>query len=134
MLPLERVGKNMSKSEPFGRAHWLIAKHEHSRMDVLTIDLGGEGEALAVFSSEEEAEAFLLLRLGAYEAGWRVRETSAGELTSVLYGPCAGMEKVTLDPVSEVLYEEDIAALVSVDRKDFARMLLGEEPSASLGR
>jgi hypothetical protein len=44
------------------------------------------------------------------------------------------MEKVTLDPVSEVLYEEDIAALVSVDRKDFARMLLGEEPSASLGR
>jgi len=134
MLPLERVGKNMSKSEPFGRAHWLIAKHKHSRMEVLTIDLGGEGEALPVFSSEEEAEAFLRLRLGATEAGWRVRETSAGELTSVLYGPCAGMEKVTLDPVSEVLYEEDIAALVSVDRKDFARTLLGEEPSASLGR
>jgi hypothetical protein len=102
-------------------------------MEVLTIDLGGEGVALAVFGSEEEAEGFLRLRLATSEVGWRMRKTSAGELTSMLYGPCVEVGKVALDPVSEVLCEEDISALVSVDRKDFVRMLMGEEPSASLG-
>jgi len=41
-----------------------------------------------VFSFEEEAEAFLqLLGDDEKERGWRIRETTAGELISVLLAP-----------------------------------------------
>ena len=60
------------------------------------MDCGGE-QALPVFSGEGEAEMFVWLG-GAFEDGWRVRETSAGELVSILYGPCAGVGSVALDP------------------------------------
>ena len=129
MLSLERVDKNMSKSEPLGQPHWLIAKLEHGKMEVLTVDLGGEGEALAVFSSQEEAEVFLRLRLGTSRTGWKARETSAGELTSLLYGPCLEVGKVALDPLQEV-GGEALSGVLSMEREDFLRILLGEEPSS----
>jgi hypothetical protein len=41
---------------------------------------------------EEEAELFL--RLGGYDAQWRVRESCAGELVSMLYGPCKAVKSM----------------------------------------
>ena len=118
----------MLKGKIARRPHWLITKHDTSKMEVFTIDLGEEGEALAVFSFEEEAEMFLDLRLATSGEGWKVRQTSVGELVSVLYGPCSDAKKVALDPVPEV-DRQKVADPLSMDRNDFLQVLLGEVPS-----
>jgi hypothetical protein len=74
---------------------------------------------------------FLDLRLAASKDGWRVRQTSVGELVSVLYGPCSDTKKVVLDPVPEVGTEE-LVDLLSMHRNDFLGFLLGEEVSSNL--
>jgi hypothetical protein len=84
------------------RPHWLITKYDHTKMNALTVWLGGDSEALAIFGFEEEAEMFLHLRRAALEEGWGVRQTSVGELVSVLYGPCSNAKKVVLDPLPGV--------------------------------
>ena len=114
-----------------GRPQWLITKYDHSKMNALTIRLGGDGEALAVFGFEEEAEMFLHLRRAALEEGWRVRQTSVGELVSVLYGPCSDVKKVVLDPVPEVGRHE-LVDLLSMYRNDFLRFVLGDEVPSHL--
>jgi hypothetical protein len=121
----------MLKTKTSGRSHWLITKHLTSRMEVFTTHLCGDRNALVVFSFEEEAQMFLDLQLAASKDGWRVRQTSVGELVSVLYGPCSDTKKVVLDPVPEVGREE-ITELLSMNRKDFLRFLLGEEVPSKL--
>jgi hypothetical protein len=111
------------------RPHWLITKYDHSKMSALTISLGANGEALAVFSFEEEAEMFLHLRGVALEDGWSVRQTSVGELVSVLYGPCANARKVVLDPAPAV-GKRALVVIPSMHRNPFLQGLLGEGPSS----
>jgi hypothetical protein len=74
---------------------------------------------------------FLDLQLAGSTVGWRVRQTSVGELMSVLYGPCSDTKKVVLDPVPEVGGEE-MTELLSMHRNDFLRFLLGEEVPSKL--
>ena len=122
----------MHKANGARRPHWLIVKHDISRVDVLTIDLGGDGETLAVFSFQEEAQMFLNLRPAASREGWSVRQTSVGELVSVLYGPCSGAKKVALDPVPEMVDTEELIDLLSMHRNDFLQFLLGEAGPSNL--
>jgi hypothetical protein len=122
-------------------SYWLIISHETHGMDVLTVelfDVAGslDGQRmLPVFSYSEEAEAFLeALRQdgptrGKFHAtpansGWRIRETSRGELVSLLYGTYAGVRGILFDPSPEIDTEmaED---LVGVDRESFVDRLLG---------
>ena len=112
-----------------GRPHWLITRYDHSKMSVLTIHLSGDGEALVVFSFKEEAEMFLHFRGAALEDGWRVRQTSVGELMSVLYGPCSNAKTIVLDPLPEV-GKRELVGSPSVHRNDFLWGLLGEGPSS----
>jgi hypothetical protein len=121
----------MLKTKISDRSHWLITKHLTSRMEAFTTDLCGDRNALVVFSFEEEAQMFLDLQLAASKDGWRVRQTSVGELVSVLYGPCSDTKKVVLDPVPEVGREE-LVTLFGMNRKDFLRFLLGEEVPSKL--
>lgn len=86
-------------------AYWLVAKNAYGWIEVLTLDPNGE-EMLPVFGHEEEAEMFL--RLGDVGDGWRARESSVGELVSVLYGPCAGVKEVALDPLPEMVAERTV--------------------------
>ena len=88
------------------------------RMSVLTICLGGDGEALAVFGFEEDAEMFLCLRRTALGERWRVRQTSAGELALVLYGPCSNPKKVVLDPLPGLVGGEGLIGFLSMRRND----------------
>ncbi len=115
----------MNGAHPAGRqpgsTYWLIAKDRSGRVEVLTIECGGE-QALPVFSFEEEAELFL--GLGGVGHGWWVRESGAGEIVSVLYGPCAGVRSVALDPLPEMVSDEAVA-LVSLSRKRFVEHLVG---------
>ncbi|CAA9428481.1 MAG: hypothetical protein AVDCRST_MAG80-402 [uncultured Rubrobacteraceae bacterium] len=90
----------MAKSRAPRRLLWLIANHENGRIDVFTLRPDDDREVLPVFSFKEEAETFL--RLGETETAWRARETTAGELISLLYGPCARVNRVALDPVPVV--------------------------------
>lgn len=108
----------MAKSRAPRRPLWLIANHENGRMDVFTLSSDEDRQVLPVFSFEEEAETFL--RLGETGTGWRARETTAGEFTSLLHGPCAGVEKVALDPLP-VVDGEMVFDLAGWGREDFLR-------------
>lgn len=108
-----------------GSAYWLIARNENCRLKVLASGLADGEEALPVFSYEEEAEMFLRLGHVRFD-GWRVRESTAGELISVLYGPCAGVERVALDPLPEMFVERTVG-LVSLSREHFVNLVLSRE-------
>ena len=99
----------------------MIAAKRNDRIEALTIRTDDEQEALAVFSSEEEAE--IILRFGGVTGGWRARESSAGELVSVLSGPCAGVKKVALDPSPEMVVEGTVG-LVSLLRESFMKLIM----------
>jgi hypothetical protein len=109
---------------------WLVVRHEDRQMEVLMVGCSGE-QALPVFSGDGEAEMFVWIE-GAFEDGWRVRETSSGELVSILYGPCAGVGRVALDPSPEMVGMNAVS-LVSVARERFLRWILDSPCSISLG-
>jgi hypothetical protein len=108
---------------------WLLAKEASLGAGVLLADCGGE-QALPIFSGEGEAEMFVWLA-GAFEDGWRVRETSAGELVSILYGTCAGVGRVALDPSPHMAAET--IRLVSVSRERFVSWIVDSPCSYSPG-
>src|SRR5918995_585100 len=108
--------------------YWVIAKDAKDakdgfgQLEVLTVDLDGTGEALPVFSFEEEAEMFLWLQTT--EEGREVRETTPGQLVSILYGPCAHVRRVMLDPLPEIGVRMQIS-LLGMDRNDFVESVIG---------
>jgi hypothetical protein len=80
----------------------------------LTIDLASGEEALAVFTFEEEAELFLIL--GRVSESWQIRESSAGEIISLLMGPNVDVGRIALDPAPEMLAQKT-GGLVSLKRE-----------------
>ena len=120
----EQVSRRTAERAP-GSAYWLIARNENGRLEVLATGLTGCEEAVPVFSYEEEAEMFLGLWEVGFD-GWQARESSAGELISVLYGPCASVERVALDPLPEMVLEGTVG-LVSLSRGRFMDLVLSRE-------
>lgn len=104
------------------RAFWLLARDEGGWLEVLAAELSGGGASLPVFSFAEEAALFSELG-GAPGAGWRVRETEAGELASILLGPCRGVGRVALDPLPGIGVGP-VNRLTGVGRERFVRFLL----------
>ena len=102
--------------------YWVIAKDGLGQPDLLTVDLDGAGRALPVFSFEEEAEMFLWLQTT--EDGREVRGTTPGQLVSILYGPCAHVGRVMLDPLPEIGARVQIS-LLGMDRNDFVESVMG---------
>lgn len=100
--------------------YWLIVKHDGPRMSVFTIELASSEKVLPLFGHMEEAETFLRA-LG--DSGWQIRETGAGELVSVLFGSCANVRKVALDPPAPGAGAEVLVDLVSLGREDFVELL-----------
>jgi hypothetical protein len=95
--------------------YWLIARDGHGWTEVLTRELSSGESVLPVFSSEEDAGAFI--RPGA-DGGWRAKKTGTRELVSLLSGPCRDVKHVALDPWPKIMAETTIS-LVSVDRESF---------------
>ena len=116
-----RTAEHTPRQPPDPVSYWLIAEKRNNRIEVLTIRTDDEQETLPVFSSEEEAE--IILRFGGVTGGWRARESSAGELVSVLSGPCAGLKKVALDPSPEMVVEGTVG-LVSLLRESFMNLIM----------
>jgi len=92
----------------------MLAKDGAPWAEVLVARSAG-GPALPVFSGEGEAEMFVWLG-GAFEDGWWIREITAGELISILYGPCAYVGWVALDPSPRTTPDETRAGSVSRER------------------
>jgi hypothetical protein len=116
-----RTAEHTPRQPPDPVSYWLIAEKRNNRLEVLTIRTGGEQETLPVFSSEEEAELFL--GFGGVTGGWRARESGAGELVSVLSGPCVGVEKVALDPSPDMVVEGTVG-LVSLLWESFMNLIM----------
>ena len=103
---------------------WLIVKKEGGHEDALTLGLDGEEESrktLPVFCFEDEARMFL--SFGTLGDGWQPKETTVGELTSILLASCAGVEFVALDPLPELVCRR-MVRLVSLRKKQFVDRLI----------
>lgn len=99
---------------------WLLAGPGRGRDSILVLRLARGGRCLAVYSSEEEAERFLLVRA----PGSRRRVVGAGvpRLLAALLDPRAGIESVALDPPPEA-DDALAAALTGVERRLFVEIL-----------
>jgi len=107
-------------------SYWLIVREERNRIEVLTVWLAGSGEALPVFSFEEEARSFCERRgLG---SGWLPRKISTEELALVLFGLCADVERIALDPLPQA-GAEMLVALTYMRCEDFLEFLFRENTS-----
>ncbi len=105
------------------RPPWIITSQQNDRTEALTIDAGVHGSFLAVFSFEEEAEAFLrLLVNGEDEKEWQSEPMETGKLVSVLLGSCADVNRVVLDPLPLPLGRV-MLPLVSMSRDTFLQYL-----------
>ena len=107
------------------RPLWIITSYENDQMEVLTIGPYLDERFLALFSYEQEAEAFLSLLGDDKKKGWRIEQTTAAELVSILLGPCAEVEGVALDPLP-LEQSREMLSLVSMSRDLFLQYLLEE--------
>jgi hypothetical protein len=110
-----------------GSMFWVVFADECRLTCPLTLSLEGGKEALAVFSHQEEAD-MLLRWFGTVGEGWRIRQTSAGEVVSLLYGPCCGANTVALDPLPEMLADSFISS-VALQRGRFFRWVTSRKLS-----
>jgi hypothetical protein len=126
MLKKKRCGGSL-KLSPL----WIITSHKNNQMEVLTVGPDGEGVSfLPVFSFEEEAQTFLCFLEGDEKTkgmGWSIRQTTPGELVSVLMAPCADVLEVALDPLPPLPFvARAMLPLVKIKRKLFVRHLMKE--------
>ena len=113
----------LNKSRSLTRSSlWIITSYQNNQMDVLTTDPYSDGGFVPVFSFEEEAETFLCLLAEEEKMGWWTRETTAGELVSVLLGPCVDARGVALDPLP---LGRAMLSFMRVDREPFVQDLMG---------
>lgn len=117
----------LSESEHWLEDHsifvrYLIACQDNNRLNLLTIPMD-EGDSLPVFSSELAARTFL--RFNRCGSEWRVRESTAGELISLLMGHIADVGLVTLDPPAAGS-DSDAVATEVINKRDFIGTLMRE--------
>lgn len=82
--------------------HVVVVGGPEVEDELLAIVLDGSDEAIPLFDSVEEAEAFLA-SIGEYGEDWRPREVSARELIEILEYQGEVVEYVALSPPPERL-------------------------------
>jgi hypothetical protein len=87
-----------------------------------TVFLPEGKKAIALFSAEEEARMFCHLSNQGAEVS--VRQTTAGGVLSLLYGPWAVARHVALDPLPEIL-GGGLLGLLTLGREHFAQSFAG---------
>ena len=125
MVDVFAARRRSSPGPSLCRVFWAVFAGERWLTRPLTLGLEGGKEALAVFSHQEEAKMFLR-SLGLAGEGCHVRQTSAGEVVSLLYGPCCGAKTVVLDPLPQML-ADGFLGLVTLDRQRFVGWATGRE-------
>jgi hypothetical protein len=110
-------------------AFWMVLEGSTRRLP-LTVFLSDGMEALVLFSGEEEARMFChFCKEG---ANANLRQTTTGEVISLLYCPWCAAKHVALDPFPEILGSRLLLGLLTLDREDFALRFAGldSEPVA----
>lgn len=102
------------------RLRYLIARREGTRLEVLTLSARRRGETLPVFTGAGAARDFVRNAGG----DWRVRESTAGELVSLLVGLLPRVDRIALDPVFGVSAGD--AEPRSTPKEEFVAVLMGE--------
>ena len=102
-------------------AFWVVLEGSTWTLP-LTVSLPEGREAIALFSSEEEAMMFR--HFSKEGANSSILETTAGEVLSLLYGPWSVAKHVALDPIPEV-FGDRYLELLTLSREHFARSFAG---------
>lgn len=100
---------------------YMISRRERNRLEVLTVSSAGE-EMLPIFATKQAARGFL--RSGNLEAGWRIRESTAGELISLLLSRLADVGRISVYPRPEGLFDDAVTA-EGVSKREFIAFLMG---------
>jgi hypothetical protein len=108
------------------RLRYLIARREGNRLEVLTLAAEPCRETLPVFTGAGAAQDFL--RCGSVGGDWRVRESTTGELVSLLVGHLPHVDRIVLDPIFGVSAGD--AEPRSASKKEFVAALMGERHAA----
>jgi hypothetical protein len=98
---------------------FLISRRQNNRLEVLTVSSEAGREIVPVFGSEATAGAFL--ECGGFGVGWDVRETTAGELISLLLSHLSHVDRVVTDPPASASVDREFTR-----KKDFIGALMGE--------
>jgi hypothetical protein len=109
--------------------HHVVARHGANGPELLNVTLKPGEEALPVFSFEGAASGFLLSSGLGRE--WYPRESSPGELVSLLLGLYAATERMLLDPLPGVLAGEDGPA-DAIHWERFVNRFLGKSASVRM--
>ena len=118
--------REVGRREGSSRLWYLIARREGNRLEVLTLAAQPRGVALPVFASAGTARDFL--RCGCACGDWRLRESTAGELISLLMGHLLHVDRIVLDPVFGVSTGD--TELRSASKQEFVAALMGERLAA----
>jgi hypothetical protein len=103
-----------------GPLHHVVTRDGDKGLEILLVPLEGKGQVLPAFSAGWAARGYLFAE--APGGGWYVRACTAGELVSLLVGPCAGVEWVALDPRPGPRYGGEVANVMP--RENFVDYLL----------
>lgn len=120
-LEATSVGKAPTFGEHSVAVWYLISRCENNRMDVLTVFPRDDEEMVPVFGTQRMAADFL--RDGGFGPGWRVRESTAGELISLLLSLLSDVNSVALDPPD--LASMESAPVNRATKREFVAVLMG---------
>ena len=108
--------------------YWLLVGGGDFTPEVLTTTPEGGQRALVVFGFRQEAEMYLRLEPEVGERGWRLRQSDAGEVLSVLWGLCKDVGYVALDPLPRGLSQRLPGCSETVmSRQEFMHFLMGRK-------
>ena len=129
VAPYKKRGARARRTTSTVLAFWVVLEDDARRLP-LTVFLPDGKEAIALFSGEEEARMFCHFR-EEEGASANIRQTTTGEVLSLLYCPWCAAKHVALDPFPEVLGKR-LLGLLTLDREGFARRFAGldSEPVA----
>ena len=107
------------------QSYWLVAKYCIREMQVLTLHLDSGEEVLPVFTSSGATATFFrylprcFSQWQGVDEGWYVRESTTGELISLLFGPCRSVDHIALNLRPETDSAERLSTAVLMPRKDW---------------
>jgi hypothetical protein len=130
--PHKKHGVRARRTRPV-HAFWMVLEGSPQALPLMVFISDGK-EALALFSGEEEARKFC--HFCEKGASAKIKQTTAGEVLSLLYYPWCAAKYVALDPFPEILGSRLLLGLLTLSRVDFALRFagLGSDPVARLPR
>jgi hypothetical protein len=103
-------------------AFWMVLEGSPQALPLTVFLSDGTTEAMVLFSGEEEARMFC--HFCEEGASANLRQTTTGEVLSLLYCPWCAAKHVALDPFPEILGSR-LLELLTLEREEFALRFAG---------